>query len=486
MSLRPAVFLVRLPLAESANWPRARSWMGGLPRLGERDWPHRRGMALHFLAQIDLGDLARLAPISGLPTSGSLAFFADLTGWQQSHVLHVPGDQMALPESRQPTDTPVPYGTENWRSMYRPYARIADIPRALPRWPVELRRSDLGDDAAETKLKAELAATHPPAQFTFAASLLRNELPHGQKPFLWQALHMMVEAWTGDIAGNEAEQARHGQQAAALGEGLAALGIRLGPDEPWRKLVTSKPDDAVKAALGARAPVPARPPQADRPPPVTTLGRIFRALQPKPEPQSSAPSVPPPPSAALTKQLAQFHTAQTAAEKAGATAARIRAYLPRLQAMVQGKDPLAPLTATDLATLEALIHEFGDRPTPESFPKYMATYWGGPNLATDLLLWMARGDAARRQLLPEPARTLIDQSYLVPTKQAPLHRIFGRGATIQDGAGRPKGGILLLQLGWDPFVDLHLGDAGALQFWITPEALAARDFNSVILTSETQ
>ena len=51
----------------------ARSWMGGLPRLGDLDWPHRGGWALHFLAQIDMGDLARLAPLTGLPTSGRLA-----------------------------------------------------------------------------------------------------------------------------------------------------------------------------------------------------------------------------------------------------------------------------------------------------------------------------------------------------------------------------------------------------------------------------
>ena len=484
MSQRPPVFLVRLPLAEAASWPMARSWMGGLPRLGEFDWPHRRGMALHFLAQIDLGDLARHAPASGLPTSGSLAFFADLVGWQQWHVRHVPGDQMALPETPQPPDLPPPYVTESGRDFYRSAPSLAAVPRILPRWPVALRRSDLGDDAGEQKLKAELAATHPPPQVTFDATLLRDQLPNGQKPFLAQALTMMVDAWIGDIAWNETLQAKNGQKAAALGEALAAMGIRLGPDEPWRKLVISDQAAAVKAALEGRVPTPPARPQANRPPPVTTLGRIFRALQPKPEAPPPAPQIPLPPPAALGEQLRAFNLAQSAAVKAGATAARLRAYLPRLQALAQGRNPLAPLTEADLAPIEALVYEFGDRPTPDSFPRYRCTYMGGSDLATDLLFWLVRGDAARRQLLPEAARALIDQSYLVPTKSAPLHRIFGRGATIQDGAGRPKGGILLLQLGWDPFVDLHLGDAGTLQFWITPEALAARDFNAVTMTSE--
>nr|WP_235019352.1 DUF1963 domain-containing protein [Tabrizicola flagellatus] len=78
--------------------------MGGLPRLGDLDWPHCGGRALHFLAQIDMGDLARLAPLTGLPTSGSLAFFADTVGWQTARVLHVPGDQMARPDTPQPND----------------------------------------------------------------------------------------------------------------------------------------------------------------------------------------------------------------------------------------------------------------------------------------------------------------------------------------------------------------------------------------------
>ncbi|WP_149587835.1 DUF1963 domain-containing protein [Tabrizicola flagellatus] len=194
--------------------------------------------------------------------------------------------------------------------------------------------------------------------------------------------------------------------------------------------------------------------------------------------------MPPPPDHVLVEMLAGFKLAQSVAENAGQTAERLRIYLPRLQAIAQGKAPTAPLTETDLAAVEALVEEFVDRPTPQSYPRYRASYMGGGQLATDLLLWMVRGDAARRALLPKAAQELIDQSYLVPTKQAPLHRMFGRGAVIRDGEGRPKGGILLLQLGWDPFVGLHLGDAGALQFWITPEALAARDFSAVVMTSE--
>lgn len=197
----------------------------------------------------------------------------------------------------------------------------------------------------------------------------------GRRPFLGQALHMMADAWTGDIAGNLAVQASSGKKAADLGQQLMAMGIRLGPDEPWRGLLDKDRKAAIRAALPP-APRPTPAPST----PITTLGRIFRALAPRPDAPSPAPVMPPPPDHVLVEMLGGFKLAQSVAEMAGQTAERLRAYLPRLQAIAQGKAPTAPLTETDLAAVEALVEEFGDRPAPQSPPATGPATWAADRL----------------------------------------------------------------------------------------------------------
>jgi uncharacterized protein YwqG len=44
--------------------------------------------------------------------------------------------------------------------------------------------------------------------------------------------------------------------------------------------------------------------------------------------------------------------------------------------------------------------------------------------------------------------------------------------------------LLLFQLGPDPAMDWTVGEMGPLQYWITPEDLAARRFDKTVLTIE--
>jgi hypothetical protein len=66
------------------------------------------------------------------------------------------------------------------------------------------------------------------------------------------------------------------------------------------------------------------------------------------------------------------------------------------------------------------------------------------------------------------------------------HQMLGRGVAIQDAAElmAPEH-ILLLQLRWDNALDWHMGDAGAVQYWIRPADLAARRFENTVLTFES-
>lgn len=72
------------------------------------DWPRRDGVALGFLAQIDLAEVARACDFDWLPSSGSLVFFYDIVespwGYDPAHarswkVEHVSagGAPLALP-----------------------------------------------------------------------------------------------------------------------------------------------------------------------------------------------------------------------------------------------------------------------------------------------------------------------------------------------------------------------------------------------------
>jgi uncharacterized protein YwqG len=44
--------------------------------------------------------------------------------------------------------------------------------------------------------------------------------------------------------------------------------------------------------------------------------------------------------------------------------------------------------------------------------------------------------------------------------------------------------VLLLQLGPDTALDWTVGEMGPLQYWITPEDLAAKRFENTVLTIE--
>jgi uncharacterized protein YwqG len=65
------------------------------------------------------------------------------------------------------------------------------------------------------------------------------------------------------------------------------------------------------------------------------------------------------------------------------------------------------------------------------------------------------------------------------------HQMLGAGEVVQVAADEMKERyVLLLQLGPDPALDWTVGEMGPLQYWITPEDLAARRFDHTVLTIE--
>ncbi len=131
----PTLLVSRRPRQAGVDWSGTTSWLGGAPRLGATPWPRDDGgEPLHFVAQIDLADVAGAANGTPLPTEGSLAFFIGREG----AVIHVPGGQGTMP-AEPPADTPDLAkfgGARDWH-------RDLDGRPLFPYWPVRISALDL-------------------------------------------------------------------------------------------------------------------------------------------------------------------------------------------------------------------------------------------------------------------------------------------------------------------------------------------------------
>lgn len=134
------VMLIRKPRQRERDWFADSSWLGGLPRLGDRAWPRdTTGAPLPFAAQIDLADLANATPGALLPTAGSLAFFLG-TGAVVA-VSDGPNDF-----TDPPADLP-PAFDEGGRPFPATTSRLSRW--FFPLWPVDLVGLDLPQDAVD-------------------------------------------------------------------------------------------------------------------------------------------------------------------------------------------------------------------------------------------------------------------------------------------------------------------------------------------------
>lgn len=137
MSLPNPVALVRKARERDRDWFHDRSWLGGLPRLGEAEWPRdAAGAPLPFAGQIDLGELGSACPENPLPGTGALAFFLG-TG----AVVMVPAGTSDFSEP--PPGLP-PACDEGGCPFPAEANRLSR--RFFPFWPVDLVPLDLPED----------------------------------------------------------------------------------------------------------------------------------------------------------------------------------------------------------------------------------------------------------------------------------------------------------------------------------------------------
>lgn len=175
------------------------SWFGGLPCLGDQMWPRSRdGSLMHPAAQIDLADLAALNTPVGLPKSGSLAFFVDLTTWPyDGAVVYVsqPGEQ-TQPISQLPrlfqSDDGYEYGIDGYTKE--------NAPRMFPRWPISfVPISGVAHDKEERdKLEDFMVRAYPSSNEDFFLTTRYYEriAPELVFPIKWNTAHRFADLLT--------------------------------------------------------------------------------------------------------------------------------------------------------------------------------------------------------------------------------------------------------------------------------------------------
>ncbi len=119
------------------------------------------------------------------------------------------------------------------------------------------------------------------------------------------------------------------------------------------------------------------------------------------------------------------------------------------------------------------------------FPEF--TRWPIPldlnDLATFTLKVMATAEDRAYASIPADIRRLINQRYLLPTDH--WHQIFGESIDVQGNAvDETQGNCLLLRLTNDDMMHWNFGDNSVYHFYISPQALAAGNWNAARMTCE--
>jgi hypothetical protein len=406
----------------------ARSWLGGLPRLGAATWPQdEKGAAPWFFAQIDCTDLNAALGAGLFPEKGALAFFIGAGG----RVIYVPnpvGAETPLPANLPSTEE---VGCE---AVVDPNAKFG--PRTFPHWPIEFvalppapprdRAPDDGDpwDYAESLLVSEMKARFFQRQYNFDpfAEATANGIelyPH------WRAALMYAERLSTMFGAFDRAEAHARQTIVTVEARLAAL--RRGGPPPAGQGPFGKPDIE------------------------ETRGEGF-----------------------LRNAHAQLDRMKTEGPA-------LRAFVAHAQARVPAHDPWSNIASSDQSMLDELL-----APARKEFRAYAPylPHGGWRDYARATLLEMLGAADTIYRRLPEAFRKLVDEKCLLPIAGA-RHQMFGAPMVIQSNAAlENEHAHLLLQLAYDDMMFWSFGDNGAYQFWINPKDLAAGRWEKVRLTFE--
>lgn len=417
------------------GWFEAKSWIGGVPKLGGQSWPRaNNNKPLHFLAQLDLSEIeAAGRGRTALPTEGAFAFFVGFVADDRlsGRILHVKSPDTSA------TTVPLDLGSVEDIGC-DPFVDTENLygPRHFPFWPVEFRqlpaipRASVDDEEAmERVLRLQTEAINQLYQrrtYSFKASYESEKSALGEAPLFWLAALMFAERVPRMRAKVAAQRTR--------GEGYVKTSrARL---------------DALEKGL---------------PPPVGQG-----------------------PFGDLAKERANSEnwmaTGRKSIAEADAHAAAVDAYVAKVAEIVKPTDPWELISSEDIAGLGGLFGEAHSREF-KSFSRYiLPTDWR--EYATDAIKLMAAGPKEAYARLPAGWRDLINTRYRLPIDYP--HLMFGVGANIQGNEMFEHPEMrMVLQIGFDDMMYWPFGDNGAYHFWMPVDALRTGDVSKARITFES-
>lgn len=382
---------------------------------------------MHLMAQIDLAELAAATGRSPLPAAGSMAFFVGHGNDGGCKIIYVPEARASSPTAP-PADMPAAFGPGLYNADF-PETAAPTAPRHFPRWPIAFTACaappDDGESDVPEVVATEVASRFTGRQYNFSMKAAATTLQGATCPVWWHTAALYAQALEGALVAAPLRlRAKHKMLQDAR-KYLAKVSPP-GPLHALRRVVAGPTDIEKKAAQGV---------------------------------------------ARSEAAIVEFERQQRDFESV----------LADVQSMTAGRNPWREMRADEIADFDALAARV--KTTAKDFARYYVPH-GWRDLETDTLKAMATADDAVYRLLPTPIRAFINDNYLLSTNC--WHQIFGRPYAIQDSAASlyEDGNILLLQLVHDDMMHWSFGDNGAWYVFMSPDALARRDWDAAKVTFE--
>jgi len=415
-----------------AGWFDAKSWLGGAPKLGDESWPRDdQGRPLHFLAQLDLAEIA----IAGggrtaLPKQGAFVFFV---GFARKKRL---GGCIVYAKSPGALSSPVPTDLSEVEDVGGdPFVVRAQrfAPSAFPFWPVEFRAlpdvnvapGSRGGDADFKAQRAAIRQFYPEREYNFNARYEAKQMGLEGPPVPWLAALILIER-----AAKMTDQVAHSRASG-------------------RKWVENA--QSTLQALDTGGPAPAgQQPFSDR---------------------------------VKEQKDAEFwlKAGQERIAEADAQEAAVRNYVARLTSTDVASDPFQMMEPEEEAHFDAWFAEARSKDFKTFSDFILPVLWR--DYATDAIKLMAAGSNEAFARLPQVWRDVLNAGYRTPIRVP--HLMFGAGADIQgnDMFTRPNM-RMVLQLASDDMMYWPFGDNGVYQFWMPKDALRSGDVARAKVTFE--
>jgi uncharacterized protein YwqG len=405
---------------------RSMSYFGGLPIVpDEFDWPtlhNREGVLerLNFLAQIDCSDLPPGPGRHLLPAKGYLYFFAPMSGAFGPDAMHF----VTRYEPRQ--------ATQKWAPLDMPFTGTIE-----PADPMDL--SWRGKRTHYDRVEIEFGWIQEPTDDEVVA--------RASEGYAFKVADKIraekLDAFYGPAVSPDPMLSAHHAPKNALWTPYAGFPINWSSARILRKFVEAyhreETEDVTKRleAIGAAA---------DEDPEVQRLRTLQRELS------------------ALGSKISNafFSTINAGLKEYDAPPVEVKEQILvlledlRTNGMPSSKERQfhhlrLPLVINQWLAIAAIHGAEGGLTDPD----------GAPLIGPDVVAALAHRHASRK------------------------HRMLGAGDVVQVAADEMKDRhLLLLQLGPDVALDWTVGEMGPLQYWITPEDLAAKRFENTVLTIE--